>query len=447
MSDGEGGSKPEQRQDPYAAFRVRDYRLFSIGWFLAMVGTRVQSVAIGWEMYSRTGDALSLGLVGLAQALPTMALALPAGYLADRFSRPRLVMLSLAGMTITSMGLAALSYSEGSIELMYTFLFVDAAAVMIGRPARSALIPQLVPKEVFPNAVTWNTSMMHIASVVGPAIGGLVVAFSVPSAYVIAAASSVAFLVLLAVVRLNPTATTNPRGGASLRGLLAGIRFVWNTKIILTMMTLDLYAVLFGGAVYLLPIYAQDILNVGATGFGWLRAAPAVGAFCMAIALVYLPPMKHAGRMLLINVALFGVATILFGISRSFWFSFAMLALTGAFDNVSMVIRGTLQQLITPDRMRGRVSAVSSVFIGASNELGGFESGLVAHWFGPVVAVVSGGIGTLVVVATVGMRSTELREFGALTDAEPAEFDEDAAWEVGRRKTIAGSVEKHATDD
>ena len=192
------------------------------------------------------------------------------------------------------------------------------------------------------------------------------------------------------------------------------------------MMTLDLFAVLFGGAVYLLPIYAQDILNVGATGFGLVRAAPAVGAMCMAISMVYLPPMQRAGRTLLINVALFGVATILFGISRYFWFSLAMLFLTGAFDNVSMVIRGTLQQLITPDRMRGRVSAVSSVFIGASNELGGLESGLVAHWFGPIFAVVSGGVGTLIVVAVAAIRVPELRSFGALTDAKTAEFDEDA---------------------
>ena len=416
----------EQRLDPYAAFRHHDYRLFVVGWFLAMIGTRVQSVAIGWEMYSRTGDALSLGLVGLAQALPTMVLAIPAGYLADRYSRPKLVMLSLAGMTITSLSLAALSWRQGSIQLMYIFLFVDAAAVILGRPARSAIIPHLVPKAIFPNAVTWNTTMMNISAVVGPAIGGVIVAFSVPFAYVVAAGSSILFLSMIPFMRLTPYAVGGSRSGTSMRGLLAGIRFVWDTKIILTMITLDLFAVLFGGAVYLLPIFAQDILDVGATGFGWLRAAPAAGAMCMAIAMVFLPPMQRAGRTLLINVALFGVATILFGISRSFIFSFAMLFLTGAFDNVSMVIRGTLQQLITPDHMRGRVSAVSSVFIGASNELGGLESGVVAHLFGPVISVVSGGIGTLIVVATAAFGSKELRHFGSLTSAKTAEFDEDA---------------------
>lgn len=420
----ENRSRPELRHDPYAAFRFPAYRVFVIGWFLAMVGTRIQSVAIGWEMYSRTGDALSLGLVGLAQALPTMLFALPAGYLADRFSRTSLSILSLAAMTVTSLALAVLSTSAGSVTLMYAILFVDASAVMIGRPARSALIPQLVPKDAFPNAVTWNTSLMQISGVLGPAIGGVVVAFSVPFAYVLAAASSLVFIVFLAAMRIR--ADTRPVGAASFSELAAGIRFVWNTRIIFTMITLDLFAVLFGGAVYLLPIYAQDILKVGATGFGWLRAAPAVGAFCMALWLIYMPPMKYAGRVLLLNVAGFGVATILFGLSRSFWLSFAMLFLTGAFDNVSMVIRGTLQQLLTPDPMRGRVSAVSSVFVGASNELGGLESGVVAHWLGPVVSVVSGGIGTLVVVGIASVISPELRKFGALADAQPVGEEEEA---------------------
>ncbi len=413
------GQPGAAKHDPYAAFRIRNYRLYIIGWFIALVGTRIQSIAIAWEMYQRTGEALSLGLVGLAQALPTMALALPAGFLADKFNRTRLVMFSLAAMTLTSLALAGLSLAQGSIAWMYFFLFLDAAAVMIGRPARTALVPQLVPAEVFPNAVTWNTSMMQIASVLGPALGGVIVAFNVPLAYVITAASSLLFLGML--VRLNFRFDTRPVGGASLQTLLAGIQFVWKTRIILTMISLDLFAVLLGGAVYLLPIYAEDILQVGATGFGWLRAAPAIGAFCMAMLMVYLPPMKHAGRALLLNVAGFGVATIIFGISKSFWLSFAMLFLTGAFDNVSMIVRQTLQQLLTPDHMRGRVSAVSSVFVGASNELGGLESGLVAHWFGPVVSVVSGGIGTLLVVAGAALLSPRLRNFGALHDARPEE--------------------------
>ena len=410
------------RHDPYAAFREPNYRLYVIGWFVATVGTRIQSVAIGWEMYERTGDALSLGMVGLAQALPAMLLALPAGYLADRFDRPRLVILSLGLMTFTSLCLAGLSFSEGSTAYMYMFLVVDAAAVMIGRPARVALLPQLVPSGVFANAVTWNTSMMQIAAVFGPALGGMIVAVNVSAAYVVTAASSLFFIAVLSRFKFH--SDTTQVGGASLRSLLAGIKFVWNTRIILTMMTLDLFAVLLGGAVYLLPIYAKDILGIGATGFGLLRAAPAIGAFCVAILMVYLPPMKHAGRAMLLSVAGFGVATIIFGLSQSLLLSFAMLFLTGAFDNVSMVVRGTLQQLLTPDHMRGRVSAVSSIFIGASNELGGLESGLVAHWLGPVVSVVAGGFGTLVVVGMAALVSPELRGFGAMTEAKPIEEGE-----------------------
>ncbi|RME58610.1 MAG: MFS transporter, partial [Caldilineae bacterium] len=354
---------PSTGHDPYAAFRVPNYRFYVLGWFIAMLGTRIQSVAIGWEMYQRTGDALSLGLVGLAQALPTMLLALPAGFLADKFNRPRLVMVSLLAMTATSLSLAWLSYTKGPVSWMYLLLFLDAAAVMIGRPARVALVPQLVPAQVFPNAVTWNTSLMHISSVVGPALGGFIIAFSVPLAYTVTAASSLLFAAML--TRLHFRTDRKDVGAASIRSLLAGIQFVWNTRIILTMISLDLFAVLLGGAVYLLPIFAEDIFHVGATGFGWLRAAPAVGAFCMAILMVYLPPMKRAGRALLWTVAGFGVATIIFGLSKNYWLAFAMLFLTGAFDNVSMIIRQTLQQLLTPDHMRGRVSAVSSVFVGA----------------------------------------------------------------------------------
>lgn len=408
---------PEPRRDPYAAFRIPNYRYFIAGWFLALFGTRIQSVAIGWEMYARTGDALALGFVGLAQALPTMLLALPAGYLADRFNRRALILLSLALMTLTSLALAVLSYFQGDILWMYFFLFLDATAVILGRPARVALMPQLVPRHVFPNAVMWNTSMFQFSSVIGPALGGLLVAVSVPLAYVVTAATSLVHMFMLSGLRTeDPPKTT---GGMGFETLLAGLHFVWNRKIILTMITLDMFGVLLGGAVYLLPIYAQDVLQVGPTGFGWLRAAPAIGAAVMGLTLVYLPPIRRAGQTLLWSVAAFGVATIVFGLSKSFWLSCAMLFLTGAFDNISMVIRGTLIQLLTPDAMRGRVSAVNSIFIGASNELGGLESGVVAHWFGPIVSVVSGGIGTLLVVAAAAWASPELRKYGALTSGAP----------------------------
>ena len=405
--------------DPYAAFRIHDYRLYVIGWLVARMGTYIQSIAIAWEIYQRTGEALSLGLVGLAQALPLMVLALPAGLLADRYERRRLSIFSLLGMTATSLALGAFSIGEGPVLWMYALLFLDACMMTVGRPARTALLPQLVPADVFPNAVTWNTSLMHIASVAGPALGGFVVAVSVPSAYIIAAASSLWFVVILSRVRFRPQDELLEPG--NLETLLGGIRFVWDKRILFTLMALDLFAVLLGGAVYLLPIYAKEILHVGATGFGYLHAAPAVGAFCMAVAMVYLPPMKRAGRTLLLAVAGFGAATIIFGFSQNFALSWAMLFLTGAFDNISMVVRQTLTQLLTPDRMRGRVSAVSGIFIGASNELGGFESGLVAQWFGPVISVVSGGIGTILVVAGTAALSPRLLRLGAMHEARAEE--------------------------
>jgi hypothetical protein len=296
-------------------------------------------------------------------------------------------------------------------------------------------VPQLVPIHVFPNAVMWNTSLMQISGVLGPALGGLVVALYVPGAYVVAAFTSLLFMVLLA--RLHFQVEGTRAGAASFTTLMAGIRFVGNARILLTMISLDLFAVLLGGAVYLLPIFAEDILQVGATGFGWLRAAPAIGAFAMALLLVYMPPMKRAGMGLLLNVAAFGVATIIFGFSQSFWLSFVMLCLTGAFDNVSMVIRQTLQQLLTPDHMRGRVSAVTSVFVGASNELGGLESGLVAQWLGPVFSVVSGGIGTLVVVAVTAWVSPELRNFGALHETKPLTDANEPTKEAGKEAEAA----------
>lgn len=412
-------SEERTRHDPYAAFRVAAYRRYMIGSMLVQIGTGAQGVAIGWEMYNRTDQPLALGLVGLAQAVPMIAMSLPAGYLADRFDRKALLIASLCGASLLSLALAFLSASHGPTWVMYLLLFLDSAVLTLGRPARTALLPLLVPREIFENAVAWRTSLQQIAAVTGPALGGLIVALSLPAAYLVAAGSTLLFALALSrmiVPRGEPGA-----GGASLASLLAGVQFVFGNRLILSAISLDLFAVLFGGAVYLLPIYARDILEVGTTGLGWLRAAPAAGAFCTAILLAHLPPMRHAGRNLLLAVAGFGVATILFGLSRSFWFSLLMLFLTGVFDNVSVVVRHTLLQLLTPDVMRGRVSAVNSVFIGSSNELGGFESGLVAEYFSPTVSVVSGGIGTLVVVGAMAARSRELREFGALKEARPQE--------------------------
>ena len=405
------------RHDPFQAWKEPAYRFYAMGWLASLLGTRIQNTAIAWEVYARTGEALSLGLAGLVMALPAMLLALPAGYLGDRFDRVRLVRLSLIGMTLTSVGLAFASRAQAPMAAIYALLLLDGAAVMLGRPARVALMPMLVSKARYPNAVTWTTGLMHLTSVIGPALGGLVINLDIQMAYWLAAGSSLVFVVLLQFLRLQ--APPRPvQSSLNRHNLLLGLRFVLRTRIILAMITLDLFAVLFGGAVYLLPIFAQDILRVGAQGFGWLRAAPAIGAVAMSILLLALPPMRRAGPALLANVAAFGVATIVFGVSASFALSFAMLCLTGAFDNVSMVVRGTLQQLLTPDAMRGRVAAVSSVFVSASNELGGFESGLVAQYFGPEFSVVSGGVASLAVVGLVAIMAPDLRRVGALADAQ-----------------------------
>jgi len=411
-----------ERHDPYRAFRYENYRYYVIGWFIATLGTQIQGVAIGWEMYQRTGEALSLGLVGLAQGLPVMLFSIPAGFVADRFSRRYVVMTSLVGMSITSLALAFLSITQGSISLMYLLLFLDATAITLGRPARTALVPRLVPLHVFPNAVTWNMSLMQTASMVGPALGGFILIYNLPATYIISAVSSLLFAAML--TRLDLFKSDHRPEPATFKTVLAGLSFVWEKRIIFTLMALDMFAVLLGGAVYLLPIFAEDILQVGPTGFGWLRAAPAIGSFCMALTLAHLPPMQRAGRTLLLAIGGFGVVTIIFGISTSFWLSLAMLFMTGALDNISMVVRHTLIQLSTPDRMRGRVSAVSSIFVSASNELGGFESGLVAQWFGPIISVVSGGIGTIIVVLTAAWASPQLRQIGALDETKADEEEE-----------------------
>ena len=407
--------------DPYEAFRVGSFRAYMFGWFTSLIGTRIQTVAIGWEIYQRTGKALSLGLVGLVQALPNMLLALPAGYLADTFDRRKLIVFSLAGATVTSVSLAILSYLQGNTGLMYLILLFDAVALALGRPARSALLPQIVPRQIFSNAVMWSTSTFHLSSAIGPAVGGFIVAANVPSAYLISACGTLIFIGLLTRIDIRGLPEGKEGKNITFKTLLAGLRFVWNAKLLLTTMLLDMFAVLLGGAVYLLPIFAKDILKVGGIGFGCLSAAPAIGAVVMAVMIAHLPPMKYAGRNLLLAVAGFGMVTVVFGVSKDFWLSFIMLFMTGILDNVSVVIRHTLVQLLTPDQMRGRVSAVNSVFIGASNELGGFESGLVASWFGAVASVVTGGIGTILVVVTIAFVAPELRRLRSLRDIETLE--------------------------
>ncbi len=426
-----GGGALSEKHDPYSALRIALFRNYLVTSSLVSMGTAAQGLAIGWEVYDRTGEAISLGYVGLVQAIPMLLFTLPAGYLADVYDRRKLMMLSLAGATLTSLGLAAFSYYELSVHWMYALLFLDATMLRMGAPARTAIMPLLVPEEEFENAVKWRTSLQQITGIGGPAIGGFIIAYNIQAAYVLSAVSSLAFIVFLFGMQL-PASTRSARG-RMVEQVAEGLRFVWNKKILLGASSLDLFAVLLGGAVYLLPIFAREIVDLAPVGLepeealGWLRAAPAAGACVMALLMAHLPPMQRAGRTLLLCVAGFGAATIVFGLSQNFWLSMLMLAFTGAFDNVSMVVRHVVSQMSTPNHMRGRVSAVNSIFIGSSNEIGGFESGLVAQLYNPVVSVVSGGVGTLVVVLAWSGLFPSLRNLGSLAELSTQRKKEEEA--------------------
>jgi MFS family permease len=400
--------------DPYAALRSRDYRRLLAGNMLASVASEMVSVAVGWELYQRTNSAAALGLVGLAQFLPVLLLSLPAGHAADRYSRKGLFLAAQGMMALTSLGLASLSYYDGPLLLIYLCLVLTGVSRAFSAPARWALVPMVVPESALGNAITWNSSGWQIASMLGPTLGGLVIAVAedAAGAYLLAVMGSVGCAGLVAGIQ--PQFRPRHRESVSLQSLLAGIQFVWKTRLILATITLDLFAVLLGGSTALLPIYARDILDVGATGLGVLRAAPSLGALAMALVLAHRPPLRHAGRTLLVSVAGFGAATIVFGLSEDPVLSFFMLALTGALDNISVVVRGTLVQMLTPDSMRGRVSAVNTIFIVSSNELGAFESGITAELFGTVPSVVAGGIGTVFVVLGVALRWPEVLRLGSL---------------------------------
>ena len=432
-----GHSRGREGHDPYAALRHRDYLVYAIGWVVSVVGRQVQEVAATYEIYERTGSKLALAWIGLAQGIPLIALILPAGHLADRFDRRRIIMVTQLVWFASALGLTAVSHLQGPVPLMYLMLGIGAAAHAVGWPARSSMLPQIVPPGIFNNADTWNSSFFQIASMAGPALAGFILVRGATPAYLVDAGCALAFFGALAAVRPRPAArSTEP---ANLESLIAGIRFVWRTKIILATITLDLFAVLLGGSIYLLPVFRRDVLHVDEVAFGWLRAAPAIGAFAAAMLIAHMPPMKKAGRAMLWAVAGFGVATIVFGLSRSFWLSFAMLALTGAFDNVSVVVRHTLIQALPPESMRGRVAAVNGVFIGASNELGGVESGVTAAWWGPVASVVVGGIGTLLVVGGVALVWPQVRRFGSLKDARPVEENAGRGFEVVPAPAPAGA--------
>jgi MFS family permease len=406
------------QRDPYAALRFLDFRLLLAGRFISSLGNQMLSFAVGWELWVRTQSALALGLVGLVQVIPVVLFSLPAGHVADQYNRKRIVVITQILLAICSLGLALLSFFQGPILLVYVCLFGIGLARAFNDPASSTLLPQTVPPGIFTSAATWSSSAWQLAAIIGPALAGVLVALlnSVTVIYVLDAMAAVTFLVLVFLIKGRQLALS--RKAATLDSLAEGLRFIRSDKVILAAITLDMFAVLFGGAVTLLPIYATNILNVGPKGLGLLRAAPSIGALIMALVMAHTPPFRHAGRTLLLAVTGFGVATILFGLSTSFWFSVLMLVLLGGLDNISVLIRATLILTRTPDEMRGRTSAVNSIFISASNELGGFESGLSAALFGPVIAVVAGGIGTILVVLAIAKIWPEMRELKTLDAPE-----------------------------
>jgi MFS family permease len=437
--------------DPYAAFRVPAYRLYSLGYFISVLGRSAVAVTVGYEIYQRTRSATALGLIGLVGALPVIFLALPAGHVADRLNRKLILMIAQVGMALGSLALLLLSRYHARIEsvavldvlagavawcawlfgeksgvrfdpaipLMFGALFLNSASRAFGWAARGAFVANLIPREVLSNAVTWNSSLFQIASMAGPAAAGLLIAWhGVAVVYALDVCCGLLFLLCLIPVR-HQREHTIPHTETAGREAIAGLRFVLRNKAILGAITLDFFAMMIGGATALLPLFAEEILGVGAVGLGWLRAAPSLGALVMGLALAHLPPMRRAGIVMLWAVAGFGMATVVFGLSRNFALSFIALAFTGALDNVSVVVRHTLVQLLTPDAMRGRVAAVNHVFINSSNEIGQLESGLTAALFGAVASVVGGGIGVLLVVALVAWRLPEVRRIGALHALKP----------------------------
>ena len=389
--------------------------------FLITAAAEMQAVAVGWQVYGLTGRALDLGLVGLAQFLPGVLLFLVAGQTADRLPRQRILQscylaFSMVSLLLLGLTLRGLTYRGlNSVWPIYTALVLNGVVRAFNGPASQAFLPAMQPEEHFPNAVAWASSIIQGAMMLGPMVGGLVYGWtgSPVAVYAGSATASLTGLVLISTIRV-PVAQ-RPRGTARLGVVLEGLRYIWREKLLLGAISLDLFAVLLGGAVALLPIYAKEILRVGPAGLGMLRSGPGAGAVTMAIVVAHWPMKKHAGAAMLWCVAGFGVLTVVFGLSRHVALSMAALVLVGACDMVSVIVRHTMVQLATPDEMRGRVSAVNMIFIGASNEVGQFESGITAQWFGAVPAVVLGGIGTVLVVAAWALIFPALRKAGALT--------------------------------
>lgn len=404
-----------------AAFLSRDFRLYQMARVVVILGAEAQALAVAWQIYEMTHSALALGYTGLALFLPGLLFMLPAGHAADRFDRRAVILTCYVLQVFCTLGLFLLSwYRVPHVWPIYVILLLIGTGRAFSGPASSALIPHLVPKEHFVNAVTWGATIFQIANFSGPALGGILYTLPIPGrlhgaalVYLFMICTLVWFLVLVSLLRVRPGRMEYK--AISKEVLLAGFRYVMKKQILLAAISLDLFAVLLGGAVALMPIFAENILHAGPRGLGMLRAAPAVGALVVSLTLTMRPVMRKSGITMLVCVAIFGASTVLFGISRVVALSLAALFVVGASDMVSVVIRSAILQLATPPEMRGRVSAVNSLFVGASNELGEFESGLTAHWWGAVRAVIYGGIGSLIVTGLWSVMFPKLRQADELT--------------------------------
>ena len=423
------------------AFAYRDFRFYQMARAGVILGAEAQAVAVAWQVYSITHRAIDLGYTGLALFLPGLLFLLPAGHVADRFDRRRIILTCYALQVFCTLGLLVFA-RDGvpNVYPIYAVLFLIGLGRAFSGPASSALIPHLVPEKYFVNAVTWGGAIFQFANVTGPALGGLL--FTLPLVrwfpetrmegagivYLFTLASLGWFLVLVSSMHVRPGRMEHR--AVSLHVILAGFRYVWSMPMLLGSFSLDLFVVLLGGAVALMPIFASEILHTGPRGLGMLRAAPAIGALTMSLVMARFPLSRRAGKRLFLCVAIFGAATLIFGLSRNLWLSLAALAISGAADTISVIIRGSLLQLATPPEMRGRVSAVNSLFIGASNELGEFESGLTAQWWGAVRATVIGGIGSLMVAGLWTVIFPDLRHADQLTSASLRKAAEPIAEET-----------------
>ncbi len=420
-------AKFPRRHDPYAVLRLPEFRLYIAARLCITLAMQIQAVIVGWQVYDITKDVFSLGLIGLAEAIPSIIVSLYAGYVADTVPRKKIIVLVVGVLLLCSLALLYFTLDMSHVLVLYGVLpiyiiiFISGIARGFMGPAVFSFMPQLVAdKQLYANAITWSSTTWQAASLVGPALGGLVYGFfNITAAYTLDAVLVLLSLICFAFIRARALPENiNPQNMKE--SLRSGIRFVFGNQLILNAISLDMFAVLFGGAVALLPVFASDILLIGPQGLGFLRAAPAVGSVVMAIWMAYNPITVKAGKIMLWCVAGFGASLILFGLSTNFWFSMVLLVLSGAFDSISVIIRSTLLHTYTPEYMKGRVSSVNNIFIGSSNEIGAFRAGAMAKLLGAVPSVVLGGMITLGVVGITALKADKLRNLDLSPELEPA---------------------------